>query len=413
MRPLTHKFRIVSAFSEKPFFSYLISASPRTSACHLLSISSISATIYSKAEINKVAVEMADPTPGDPFPPKRKRTRIVRPYPVNTLQDALAVGVAIQEATSGLPCGRVDLARAMGTTPASSGFTTRLNSSVKYGLTEGGYNDDVVKMARRGEAIVAPRDAAERQQSLYHAALAPDVFRGFYEMLDGKQLPEDEFARNMIRRELAIRPELAAECLAIAKANGDLSGIVTERNGTLHVDLGRGEGGRSEQPADAVDKPEPGPAEPSAAIQPPSESGTGRIFIAHAGAPDVASAIESLLQGFGISCELADPDHNRGNGHRPVPAAVAEQMRACSSAIVIGGHRGRLEGSEESARLAFLIGAASVLYGERVIAVVPRDAPPSRLDGIRTVAFDADKPEESALALIRELHRAGIIRIAA
>ena len=360
---------------------------------------------------------MADTTPDDPFPPKRKRTRIVRPYPVNTLQDALAVAVAIQEATSGLPCGRVELARAMGTTPASSGFTTRLNSSAKYGLTEGAYNDDVVKMTRRGDAIVAPRDTDERQRSLRDAALAPDVLRGFYEMLDGKQLPEDEFARNMIRREFAIHPELAAECLAIAKANGVLSGIVAERSGTLYVELGRGEGDRSapgEQPADAVVNPDPRPAEPSVAVQPPDEPGTGRIFIAHAGARvgDVAGAIESLLQGFGIPYELADQP-NGGNGHRPVPAAIADQMRSCSSAIVIGGGRGVFEGSEESARLAFLIGAASVLYGERVIAVVPRDAPPSRLNGVRAVAFDIDKPEESALALIRELHRAGIIRIAA
>ena len=358
---------------------------------------------------------MADPTPGDPFPPKRKRTRIVRPYPVNTLQDALAVAVAIQEATSGLPCGRVDLARAMGTTPASSGFTTRLNSSAKYGLTEGAYNDDVVKMTRRGDAIVAPSDAAERQRSLYHAALAPDVFRGFYEMLDGKQLPEDEFTRNMIRREFTIHPELAAECLAIAKANGVVSGIITERSGTLYVDLGRGEGDRSaqsEQPADAVGNPDPRPAEPSEAVQPRSEPGTGRIFIAHAGALDVANAIESLLQGFSIPCGRADHPNGR-NGHRPIPTAVAEQMRSCSSAIVIGRDRGGVEASEESARLAFLIGAAWALYGERVIVVVPGDAPPSCLNGVRAVAFDIDKPEESALALIRELHRAGIIRIAA
>lgn len=357
---------------------------------------------------------MAEPTPDDPLPPKRERTRIVRPYPVNTLQDTLAVAVAIQEATSGLPCGRVDLARAMGTTPASSGFTTRLNSSAKYGLTEGAYKDDVVKMTPRGDAIVAPRDAAERQRSLYHAALAPDVFRRFYETLDGKQLPEDEFARNMIRRELAIRPELAAECLAIAKANGVLAGIIAERNGTLYVDLGRDEGGRSaqgEQPAAAVAKPDPRPSEPSVAVHLPSEPGTGRIFIAHAGASDVAGAIESLLQGFGIACELADQP-NGANAQRPVPAAVAEQMRSCSSAIVIGGDCG-FEGSDEAVRLAFLIGAASVLYGDRVIAVVPRDAPPSRLNGVSAVAFDGDKPEESALALMRELHRAGIIRIVA
>ncbi len=88
-------------------------------------------------------------------------------------------------------------------------------------------------------------------------------------------------------------------------------------------------------------------------------------------------------------------------------------MRSCSSAIVIGGDRGVFDGPEASAPLAFLIGAASVLYGERLIAVLPRDAQPSSLDGVRAVTFDSDKPEASALALIHELHRTGVIRISA
>ena len=105
---------------------------------------------------------MTSPSGGDLFPPKQKRTRIVRPYPVNTLQEALAVALAIKEANSGLPFARADLARAMGTTPGSSGFTTRLNSSSRYGLTNGAYNDEIVSLTHRGDGIVSPKDEEER-----------------------------------------------------------------------------------------------------------------------------------------------------------------------------------------------------------------------------------------------------------
>ena len=71
----------------------------------------------------------------------RKRTRKVRPYPAYTLEDTLAIATRIQEANAGLAFDRSLLAGALGTTPASSGYTMRLNASSKYGLTQGGYND--------------------------------------------------------------------------------------------------------------------------------------------------------------------------------------------------------------------------------------------------------------------------------
>ncbi|MCH8109798.1 MAG: hypothetical protein IIB15_06685, partial [Chloroflexi bacterium] len=62
-------------------------------------------------------------------PLERKRTRMVRPYPTHTLEDALSVAVAVQDSNAGLPFDRVLLAGALGTTPACSGFTMKLNSS--------------------------------------------------------------------------------------------------------------------------------------------------------------------------------------------------------------------------------------------------------------------------------------------
>ena len=347
---------------------------------------------------------MTSPSGDVLFPPKRKRTRIVRPYPVNTLQEALAVALAIKEANSGLPFARTDLAEAMGTTPASSGFTTRLNSSSKYGLTNGAYNDDVVSLTPRGDGIVSPKDDAERHRLLREAALEPDVFRGFYRMLDGKNLPEDEFAANMIKREFAIHPDLSAECLAIAKANGTLAGIISERSGALLVELDRG-GLRGEPRDDAIrsvalDLPET-LLSPTLGKQP-----TRRIFIAHSGDEAVALSVQLLLQGFGIPCELSE-DLVDLDDPRPIPISVAEQMRACSAAVLIRGRSGPVV----STRFALLVGAASVLYGDRLIAVVRGESPPAdRVEGLTTIELSGDAGSEG-LALIQELHKWGIIRV--
>ena len=136
---------------------------------------------------------------------------MVRPYPIHTLEDALGVASTIQSVNAGLPFDRKLLARALGTTPASSGYTMKLNSSAKYGLTEGAYNDAEISLTQRGEAIVAPRDEHERRESLLQASMAPEVFGRFYQLLDGKRMPEDTYAQNMIQREFGIQPVLARE----------------------------------------------------------------------------------------------------------------------------------------------------------------------------------------------------------
>ena len=64
------------------------------------------------------------------------RTRKVRPYPLHPIQDCLEIATAIFSNNSGLPIDRNILASQLNSTPSSSGFITKLNSSFKYGLTK-------------------------------------------------------------------------------------------------------------------------------------------------------------------------------------------------------------------------------------------------------------------------------------
>ncbi|MDP6401999.1 MAG: hypothetical protein QF467_00455 [SAR202 cluster bacterium] len=340
----------------------------------------------------------------------RKRTRIVRPYPIHTLEEALTIASTIQEANAGLEFDRELLARAMGTTPASSGFTMRLNSSAKYGLTQGGYNDPRIGLAQRGEAIVAPKGDDELRQALVDAALQPDLFAQFYRLLDGKRLPEDTYAQNMLQRELGIHPDLAGECLGIVKANGLFTGILRSVQGALQVDL-QGPpapyAGHPERDGDAT----AGPAPPTAATSGHDTVQGGKIFIGHDGSAESVGIVSAVLEEFNIPYgTVLEPDVDL----RPVPAEVAREMRECMAAVLVFAAP---EDDESGAttpmdRIMFLLGASSVLYGDRIVILRERGFEPAYDTGsLPTVVFDRDSPEHAGLALLRELHRAGVIEV--
>ena len=172
---------------------------------------------------------------GNGLAPRGKRRRLARPYPIHTLEDALAVANTIHTSNAGLPFDRLLLARAMGTTPTSSGFSMRLSSSAKYGITRGGYNDERISLTDLGEAIAAPKGTDELRDALVDAALKPEIFAQFYGMVAGRRLPENAHSQNMLQRDCGINPALTGECLKIIKANGMLVGILRETGGAHYV----------------------------------------------------------------------------------------------------------------------------------------------------------------------------------
>ena len=91
-------------------------------------------------------------------------------------------------------------------------------------------------------------------------------------------------------------------------------------------------------------------------------------------------------------------------------------MRECTAAIVVfPGSDDLLESDATKATDMMLVqvGAASALYGARVVALREADSDPSfDLPGLRCVDYDRTNPERSGLALLRELNATGVISIA-
>ena len=160
-----------------------------------------------------------------------KRTRVVREYPINRLQDVLIVPMSIYKNNAGLPIDRKLLAESLGTTHKSSGFITKINSSFSYGLTMGGYKDELISLTELGKSIVAPKNKDEYENSLIKSALNPQVFKKLYNVLAGKILPSDSHMVNLLEREFSMPSQISRECLEVLKSNGIFSELIKETSG--------------------------------------------------------------------------------------------------------------------------------------------------------------------------------------
>lgn len=334
----------------------------------------------------------------------KKRTRLVRQYPTHTLEESKRIAEAIHESNAGLPIDRVLLAGALGTTPASSGFTMKLNSSSKYGLTNGGYSDERITLTPRGEAVVAPQHPEERRKALLDAALQPEQFRRFYEMLHGKSLPEDAYVQDMLQREIGIHASLTDECFRILKANGLYVGIISDVSGARMLVNTAGHDGSIDQDQGAY-------------TQTPGETAVStEIFVGHAGNKDVADLVTGVLEPFGIQNRIVECDFDAS---RPVSSEVAEQMRGCSAAVMVfasptdDAWRGRRE-EKRAQKLLYQLGAASVLYEDRIILLKEEGADSAVLDsGFEALKYDPKQTSEVGLSIITALHRMGVIEVRA
>ncbi len=348
----------------------------------------------------------------------RKRTRMVRRYPVHTLEEALTVATAIQEINLGEPFDRLLLAGALGTTPLSSSYTNRLNASIGYGLTEGGYASEKISLTALGRSITAPTGSLERREALVQAALKPELFLNFYRSLDGKRMPPDQYAKNTLQRESDVRPDLTNECLAIIKQNGRFVGILGEIGGAQYVSLS-GAHAPTELPMPGVAVVETleaaGPSvDPVVALGSPA-TGTrpAKLLISHAGDPGVVEAIRRTFGSFGIA--YASIESEDAVQHPP-DRETSEALKSCDAAILIlalpeGLPGGSMIEAGNKESTIFMLGAVT-LYGDRVVLLrekglerLPQEAT------LRTLQFRRENLDELSLRLLQELHRMDVIQI--
>ena len=345
-----------------------------------------------------------------------RRTRVTRPYPSYTLQDSVSVPKAIYEVNAGLPFDRELLAGALGTTPKSSAFTMRLNASAAYGLTEGGYNDPDIRLTDLGETVVAADGEGARTRALAEAAMTPDTFGGFYELLDGRKLPQSEYLHNILQRQLGVRPDLAEECLGILQDNGEFAGIISEVDGEFLVRLPKPD--TAVQPVVApgkvaIELPTPyqtGRQPDAPTRREPVRDAKKRIFIGQIGDSDAARYVASMLEELGVS--TASPQIPEGDADLLVPQNVSQAMRESGAAILVFRSGDNAWSSRD--KMIGMLGAASVLFDDRVVLLHESGEQLNiGLNELNHINFDRERPGESGLKLLIALHKSGVINISA
>ena len=346
-----------------------------------------------------------------------KRTRITRPYPTHSFQDALPIAETIQRVNGGQPVGTALLADALGTSVRSSAFVQKLNASSKYGLTVGSYSDQFIELTELGESITAPGSAEEREDSIIRAVTRPDVFREFYRIYAGKRMPEDIYASNTLVRELGVPRELTEECMGIIRRNGLVAGVVLDRGGVLMV------GGTFVKDSERAPRYHSnGAPEESGWERDPEDEEDGGDD--HGQSSDTGSEIlivseaddPALVEVTGLVESLAAPWRSislRASEGHILPEGLSDALGSARGCVFVWPREddGGTERTPEAKTWAAL-GAASYRLGERLAIVL------SEGDGDKELGIGADatvvrvsRGESVYPKLMAALVQSGIVRI--
>jgi hypothetical protein len=184
------------------------------------------------------------------MPAKESRARAVsasdarertsqKDLPKVTLEEALKVPRAVFENYGGKPTAPHNVAIALDVSPGSSKWRTLTGAAVGYGLVDGAYGSDQIGPTPLSRRLFAPTVEGEELRAKREAALAPTVFRRFYEKYDGAKFPRDDIAVNVLK-EMGVPDGQAQEALQNIKSNGQFAEVlVTTKTGLFVFKNGR------------------------------------------------------------------------------------------------------------------------------------------------------------------------------
>jgi Predicted nucleotide-binding protein containing TIR-like domain len=347
-------------------------------------------------------------------------------FPKHSLKLSLMVANAIEEKHGGNPLPPTDVAIAIDKSPGSSDFRMLLSSSIKYGLTTGSYNSPKITLTELGRDLVEPVDEGSRSRALFQAAFRPDLFKRIFEAYKNKKVPDPQFFQNALVRDFGVSKDQVARCATIFLENVEFVGLVklastgkwlgagpdlliasadsSIRKEILVADelLSDGTEGRT--------APQTGPPP---GIQ--SSSPKNAIFVGHGKNKIPLQQLTKFLTEYHIPHKVAIEEPNRG---RPISQKVAELMNECGAAIIIFTADEEFKNAagetiyRPSENAIFELGAASALYGSRVVIFKEVGVTfPTNFRDIGYIEFEKDRLESKVNELFRELIGFGLITV--
>jgi hypothetical protein len=167
---------------------------------------------------------------------KKKRSYISQSdIPRHSLEEAINLGRALVEHFNG-STAPYQLAKAMEISPTSSLWQSLTGAAVAYGITEGGKNASVIRLATLGTRILTPHEEGDDEIAKREAALLPRCLREFFEKYNKGKFPKQAIGEKVLVT-MGVPRERAKAVLEMAHQNGLFAGLIHETKGGSYVVL--------------------------------------------------------------------------------------------------------------------------------------------------------------------------------
>ena len=358
-----------------------------------------------------------------------KRSRISQAdVPSISLEKTRRVPQALADNYASHPTRPLDVASALDMTPSSGPFRGLCGAAIGYGLTDGGPNAVEISLTTLGKRVVTPTELDDDKRALREAALKPSVANQFYTKYDGSPLPPKNIAQNVLAT-FSVPVDRTGEVYDLLLENARYVGFLKTIKDKEYIDVG-GPISHAAIGSDAipeVDEDDVHPAGVDESVSASSDlplvsapnssppAAKNAIFVGHGGNRKPMEQLIKILNEYRIPHKQAVEEPNRA---RPIPQKVADTMRGCGAAILVftaDKEYFDAEGNSiwrPSENVSHELGAASVLYGERIVVFKEKGIElPSNFSSVGYIEFEKDKLSDKGIELFRELVGMKILNI--
>jgi hypothetical protein len=329
-----------------------------------------------------------------------KRKYATTAYPKNSLMDALRIAQAIKDHSAGKPYDRLDLAKALGASPASSSFRTLITSSARYGLTIGSYMAKEIALTHLGNTIMYPKDPQEKADGLKKALFNIDLFKRFFSDYDNNKLPDVEYLVNTLNRTYGIPTEDCKDCYKMIVKNAEELKILDDFSGAKWIHLSRlskAEVTPTEPQPPSGEEGEAPPiikeVTPSPTPPPTPKEEKPIVFISHSKNAVIVDQLKTILDYGQFDYRIAEETETTAV---PIQEKVFGLMRDCNCAIINVSADEQEKKEDETygvnPNVLTEIGGAFLQYNRKVILLVDKRVQlPSNLQGLYRCEYEGEE----------------------
>ncbi len=142
-----------------------------------------------------------------------------RPFPPETLEEALRVPTAIKQFNAGNAWSPTEVANALGVAAKGNKLWYLTASARDYGLTLGTRDTETIELAPIGRDLLYAASPEGEREAAWRAFFNVPVFKSVYEYYKGGPLPDLKYLQNTLESTFAIAPKYHDDFVRIFSAN--------------------------------------------------------------------------------------------------------------------------------------------------------------------------------------------------